>query len=835
MNKELSAHTSLSHYRIVSKIGAGGMGEVYLAEDTRLDRQVAVKLLPSEFTQDADRVRRFMQEAKAASALNHPNIITVYDIGESEAGRFIVMELVAGRTLRAVIAEDNSLETLLRLGIQMTKALSAAHAAGITHRDIKPDNIMVRDDGYVKVLDFGLARLAPLRNADFGLRSEEAETLMQQTMPGTVMGTVAYMSPEQARGETVNHPSDIFALGIVLYELATGQHPFKSETLVGYLHAITLQTPAPLSQLTPAIPAALEVLLLRMLEKEAPNRPTATAVAQTLQELERSGITATPDNKRQEFSLQAAALPATNTLKRELLTPEAQTVLLPATTNNAVLPQRQSPARRTLLLSVLLGVLLLTGAGLWLFRSVNKPAIESIAVLPFVNASGNADIEYLSDGMTETLISSLSTLPKLNVKARSSVFRYKGKEFDLAKIARELNVQAILTGRVVQRGDQLTLSLELVNAQTENAIWSEQYNRKQTDLVTLQSEIARDVSSKLKTKLSGADEAKVTKKYTANPEAYQLYLKGRFQWNKRKAASLKQAVEFYQQALAKDPGYALAYAGLAETYAVFQWYSVAASRDSMPQAKAAALRALAIDESLAEGHAALGLYLSAFEWNQPAAEKELHRAIELNPNYATGYQWLADPILRNVKRYDEALAAARRAEELDPLSPIISANVGMILWHARRYDEAIAQFKHALALDPNFYFSKCYLAATYHSKKMYAEAIVEFRKARELDDDPLVMAYLARTLAKSGGRSEAIKLRDQLHAEATRRYVPHYAFVLVYAALGDKDEAFQWLEKDFLDRTSSPPSYGTDPSLDDLRDDPRFADFVRRVEQAKMD
>jgi TolB-like protein/Tfp pilus assembly protein PilF len=465
----------------------------------------------------------------------------------------------------------------------------------------------------------------------------------------------------------------------------------------------------------------------------------------------------------------------------------------------------------------------------------NVKQIESIAVMPFVNESGNADVEYLSDGMTETLINSLSQLPNLNVKARSSVFRYKGKEIDPKKIASELNVQAILTGQVVQRGEQLRLSLELIDAQTENVIWSEQYNRRQADLVSLQSEIARDVSSKLKTKLSGTDEQKVTKNYTTNPEAYQLYLKGRFQWNKRTGESLKQAVEFYKQAVEKDPNFAQAYSGLAETYALFPVFSVALPEDSMPQAKTAALRALELDDSLDGAHAALGLYLSAFAWNQPAAEAELRRAIELNPNNATAYQWLGIVLVLSMGRFNEGIAAGRRAEELDPLSPVISADSGVCLYGARRYDEAIAQLKRALTLDPNFYYTRFNLGTVYHAKGMYSEAIVEYRKARELDDDPFVTALLARSLAKSGGRGEAAKLRDQLRAESARRYVPNIAFALVYAALDDKDEAFKWLEKDVAERSFYPSFYAYDPFFDDLRDDPRFADLVRRVESTKMD
>jgi TolB-like protein/Tfp pilus assembly protein PilF len=415
--------------------------------------------------------------------------------------------------------------------------------------------------------------------------------------------------------------------------------------------------------------------------------------------------------------------------------------------------------------------------------------IESIAVMPFVNESGNQDVEYLSDGMTETLINSLSQLPNLSVKARSSVFRYKGKELDPKKIASELNVQAILTGRVVQRGEQLTLSLELIDAQTENLIWSESYNRKQTDLVTLQSEIALDVSSKLKTKLSGANEAKVTKNYTANPEAYKLYLKGRFYWNKRTAESLKQAVEFYKQAIEIDPKYALAYSGLAESYVLFPQFSISLPKDSLPQAKAAALRALELDDSLAEAHTALGEYLNYFEWDRAGAEKEFRRAIELNPNYATAHNWLGIDLLAPTKRFDEAIAELKRAEELDPLSPMIGANLGVAILFTRQYDEAIAQYKRVLSLDPNFAFARFNLGGAFHSKGMYTEAITEYRKSLELSDNPFTKGFLALSLAKSGQRDEAIELLNQLKQESGERYIPSYAVAIVYIGLNEKEEA----------------------------------------------
>jgi TolB-like protein/Flp pilus assembly protein TadD len=518
----------------------------------------------------------------------------------------------------------------------------------------------------------------------------------------------------------------------------------------------------------------------------------------------------------------------------------APTTVLPPQLAASTTSEPSKPKRKTVIIVavILTAVVAATSAVVvdsYRSRKSSGAAIQSIAVMPFVNESGNADVEYLSDGMTETLISSLSQLPNLNVKARSTVFRYKGKSTDAKSIGKELNVQAVLIGRVLQRGVQLTLSLELVNIDTENVIWSELYNRKQADLVSLQSEIARDVSSKLKSKLSGTEVAKIEKNYTSNPQAYQLYLKGKFYWNKRTDESLKQAAEFYQQAIDKDSNYALAYSGLADAYGLFPSYSVALPQESMPKAKAAALRAIGLDDSLAEAHSALGVYLSAYSWNQPAAEREFHRAIELNPNYATAHQQLANLCLMAMGRFDEAIAEGRRAEELDPLSPVISMDVGANLTRARRLNEAIAQLNRTLTLDPNFYAARYALGTAYHANGQYAEAIAEFRKAIALSDDPWVKALLARSLAKSGQRGEAGKMLSELESEAAHRYVNSASFAIVYAALGEKDKAFIWLEKEVAARASRPPLFSVNPVFDDLRDDSRFQDLLRRISLAKLD
>ena len=825
-------NTRLGRYEVRAQIGAGGMGEVYLAEDTELERQVALKVLLTEVAADDDRVRRFVQEAKAASALNHPNILTVYEIGRFEHSRFIVTELIKGETLRERLqGEPLSLRETLETAVQIASALNAAHSAGIVHRDIKPENVMLRDDGLVKVLDFGLAKLTEKKTE--ALDSEGATRALEvKTSPGMVLGTVAYMSPEQARGKATDARSDIWSLGVVVYEMLTRRTPFAGETTSDTIAAILTREPAPLDENTPP---ELQRIIRKALQKNRDERyqtvkdflldvKNLKRALEFAEELERSQMP-----HRTQASNGGASQPG-----------EQTTAILPAArqTQNS-LPQATSSAEYVVgevkrhKLGVALGsiiLLALVGFGSWYFfhRAASAKQIESIAVMPFVNESGNADVEYLSDGMTETLISSLSQLPNLNVKARSSVFRYKGKDTNPQTIGRELNVQAVLNGRVAQRGDQLSLNLELVDAQTENVIWSESYSRKQADLVSLQSEIARDVSSKLKSKLSGADVAKVEKNYTASSEAYQLYLKGKFYWNKRTGESLKQAAELYRQAIEKDPNYALAYSGLAETYVLFSSYDVAPANDSMPQAKAAALRALEIDEQLAEAHNALGFYLSNYEWDRDGSEKEYHRAIELKPNYATAHHWLGAD-LSNVKRFDDSLVELRRAEELDPLSPIIGTNLGDTLVFARRYDEAIAQYKRTLVRNPNFAYAHRALGWAYGSNGMYPEAIAETRTSIELNNASSAKGYLGLWLAKSGKRDEAMKLLGELKQKSTQDYVQSDTFALIYIGLGEREEALNYLEKHMSSRAETANTYAVAPELDVLRSEPRFKEMLKRM------
>jgi serine/threonine-protein kinase len=824
---------TLSHYRIISKIGAGGMGEVYLAEDTHLERRVALKVLLPEVADDEERVRRFVQEAKAASALNHPNILTVYEIGHSEDLRFIATELIKGETLRDRLrGEPLTLRETLDVALQVAAALNAAHDAGIVHRDIKPENIMLRDDGVAKVLDFGLAKLSEKRSET--ISSEDVTRVHVKTSPGLVLGTVAYMSPEQARGKEIDSRSDIWSLGVVIYEMLTRRTPFAEETTSDAIAAILTKEPAPLERNTPP---ELQRIIRKSLQKKADERyQTVKDFQLDLKHLKRE----LEFSEQLERSRISGFTKSSNVTTNQMS--EAATGMQPAaaSTLNGLSSQRSGYLigeikNHKLGVAVGLTVLLATiGLGYWFVtkRGANTRQIESIAVMPFVNESRNADVEYLSDGMTETLIGSLSQLPNLNVKARSLVFRYKSKDIDPRTIGKELSVQALLNGRVVQRGDDLTLYLELVDAQTGDRIWGDQYNRKQTDLISLQSEIAIDVSQKLKTRLSGADEQKLTKKYTENAEAYQLYLQGRFFVNRRTSESLQKAIEYFNQAIAIDPNYALGYAGLADSYLLLGLpdaiTGALSPRDSLPKARAAAERALKIDSSVGEVYFSLGQVKSK-EHDWAGAESDFHRGIGLSPNYPIGLLYYAI-YLATLGRQDEAVKEVRRAQELDPLSLPINCSVVYVLYFGRQYDEAITAGKKTLEMDAAFPLTHQRLGLAYVQKKMYREAIAEFQQAANNSNRaPLAIVSLGQAYAVSGNKVEAQRVLAELKDISQRRYVSPYSVAIIYAGLGEKEQAFQWLQKANDERNTELVFLKVDPRLDPLRDDPRFHELLGTV------
>jgi len=849
-DKQLLAGKTLSHYRIVSKLGEGGMGEVYLAQDTKLNRKVALKILPTELASHQDRMRRFIQEAQSAAALNHPNIAHVYEIGDSEGTNYIAMEFVDGITLSAEIHNGQSdLKILLKRLLQVADGLAKAHASGIVHRDLKPDNVMITSDGHAKILDFGLAKLTEQQGevasgradgVEMARQGDEGQTLIAErlpispspnpvTSPGVIMGTVGYMSPEQARAKSVDQRSDIFSFGCILYEAATGRKPFTGDSIVDTLHKI-IHDPAPaITDFNPAASTELQRVIRKCLAKEPERRyQTIRDTANDLEEV--------LDEMRGALNIERSVAPATRSTSMSSTTDVTRDESAPKTTTSETHPTSSSAEyivsgfkRHKLVLVTALLLLVISAAAVGVYlRSTKTTGIESIAVMPFVNESRNSDIEYLSDGMTETLIKSLSNLSSMDVKPRSAVFRYKGKDTDLQTIAKELNVQAILNGRVAQHGDQLTLSLELVDVKKNSVIWSEQYQRKQSDLVSLQSEIARDVSTKLKAKLTGAEETTVTRTATADPEAYQAYLKGRYYWNRRTAENLKKAIEQFKSATDRDPNYALAFVGLADCYGVLNEYAGIPSSETLPQSRSYAERALAIDSQLAEAHATLGLVNNGL-WQWSAAEKEFKRAIELSPNYPTAYHWYSI-LLRDLGRNDEAATMIKRAQELDPLSSVIAVNISRTYQLQNNHEASIENSLKLIELDPNFGPAYEYLALSYLKRGRSADAIAAAGKAVELTNrSSITLGDLGYVYGLAGKRTEATETIKELEEKYTRREAIGQYIATVYLGLGDKDKAFEWLEKDFQARNAKLIEIRWQLEFESLRDDARFKDLLKRM------
>ena len=825
----IASGTQLGRYEIRNALGAGGMGEVYLAQDTELGRKVALKLLPSELMRNDDRLRRFEQEARAASALNHPNILTIFEIGRTDTAHFIATEFIDGETLRQHMARTTlSLSEALDVAIQIASALAAAHEAGIIHRDIKPDNVMVRRDRLVKVLDFGLAKLTEPQAV---VADTSAPTLPKaETEPGVVMGTVQYMSPEQARGLSVDARTDIFSLGVLIYEMLAHRKPFEGETRSDVVSAILNKEPLPLARYAPDVPAELERIVTKALAKDRNERyQTAKDLAIDLKrlkqrleveaEIERTGRASDADDKEVR----------TKSFEREMsetvLTPAAQT-----TPGASTLVSRIKPHKTVAL--IILAAMVVAIAAVTYFRhgSVQTTkTIDSLAVLPFVNMSGDPDTEYLSDGITDSLINSLSQLPGLKVMSRNSVFRYKDSDRDARDVGRELGVRAILTGKVTERGDEIWISVELVDALDNSHIWGEQYNRKLSDLLALQAAISKDISEKLRQRLTGEDEKRVTKRYTDNTEAYQLYLQGRYYLYKRRPEAFKKAVEYFEQAIQKDPSYALAYAGLADSYNAYGNFSVTPGTESFPKAEEAAAKALELDSTLAEAHDSMARIKLYYHWNRADAETEFKRAIELNPNYAGAHYGYAYCLI-TMKRADEAIAEIKRAEELDSFSLAIVSDAGEIYYFARKPDEAIAQLRKAIDMDPNFVRAHFLLGRALEQKREFAEAIAEFNKAVALSQDSTeVLAALGQGYAASGKRDEAQKILKELAGRSKEIYISPHFMAIIYASLGDNDRAFEWLDK-ALEKRFPPLIYlEVNPIWDNLRSDPRYEDLLRRI------
>jgi eukaryotic-like serine/threonine-protein kinase len=816
----------IGRYQVVSHIGRGGMGEVFLTQDTNLGRKVALKLLRGEFTGNEERLRRFRQEARAASALNHPNILTIHEIGQDDTVHFMATEYVEGETLRQRLASAGmKLTEALDVAIQVASALAAAHEAGIVHRDIKPENIMVRRDGYAKVLDFGLAKLT--ERAAVSSDSQWPTLGHVETNPGVVMGTVQYMSPEQARGLEVDARTDIFSLGVVLYEMLAGRTPFAGETPSDAIVSLLDKEPAPLSSYSPEVPTELERIVSKSLCKDRDER--YQVVKDLLIDLKslRDELTFGAKLERSVPPEVSSGAMGSGAGGQTVQTERLEAVHPTSSAEYIVTGIK----RHKWVAALSLAALAVAVAAVTYFYSLRSggTTINSMAVLPFVNTSADPDTEYLSDGITESLINSLSQLPNLRMIARTSAQRYKGRETDLQAVARELGVQAVLTGKVMRRGDQLAISVELVDARDNRHIWGEQYNRRLSDVLVVQQEIAREIAERLRARLTGEERRRITRNYTENVEAYQLYLRGRHHWNKRTAEGLRQAIDYFQQAIDRDPNYALAYSGLADCYSNLQGYAGAPPREMRPRARAAALRALEIDDSLAEAHASLGLN-SHQSWQWAEAERELKRAIELNPNYASAHQWYS-LWLEVMGRSDEALGENRRAQELDPLSPIINTNFARFYMLRGEVDTAINECRKVIELSPNFPQAHVILGLAYQQQGRHEEAIAELQKAVELSGrGNLPLGALGYSYAVAGRRSEALAVLKELEDKYARGESMGASVAWIHTGLGDKDQAFASLEREFQERGASLTNgiliY---PFFDTLRSDPRYADLRRRM------
>jgi serine/threonine-protein kinase len=752
----LQPGTRLGHYEITSLLGSGGMGEVYRAKDHKLGRDVAIKVLREELASDPERLRRFEQEARSASALNHPNIITIYDIGKHDTTPYIAMEYVEGKTLREMLAEGPlPTKNLLQLATQIAEGLAKAHAAGIIHRDLKPENLMISSDGYVKILDFGLAKLLPEQDAD----SEAATITKEGTVAGAVMGTASYMSPEQAKGQAVDFRADQFSLGASIYEMATGERAFQRDSPVQTLSAVIEYQPESISTLSPDKPSRLSGIVERCLEKSAEDRYNSTRdlsreLRYTLEELPRSEEIGGPNSRK---------------------------------------------------------------------------AIDSIVVLPLVDLKPEPGEEYFADGMTESLITDLAKIGSLRVISRTSAMRYKGTNKSLPEIAKELNVEAVLEGSVLKVGQRVRITAQLIKANTDEHLWAEAYDRDLHDVLALQSDLATSIAKEIQVRLTPDEKERLTRTRRVDPQAHEACLKGHYHIYKMTEEGILKGIQYFEQAKEVDPTFAPAYSGLAEAFSALGFYAMLPPKRAFPRAKSWAKKALELDETIAEAHAWLAYSALVFDWDWPSAEREIKRAVELNPNHAWAHL-INSYYLNSLSRFDESLVEVHRAQELDPLSILFSSNVAIPLWFSRQYDLAIEQLRETLELDESFPVTHFLLGSVYTEMGKYEDAIAELRKADHLVGGiPFYSSWLGRAYGLMGQRDEAIKVLAELEKLSQQMYVSAFHWANVYLGLGDSEQALVHLKKAFEEHAFWLFYIKADPSMDPLREDSRFQDLLRRM------